>query len=80
METKLRRAVLPPIGVTPKFVLEERRFNELKEAIGRYIEANWPIPSEILWEYNAMANRIPKEKVNDNDGDSFAKKMAEMRK
>lgn len=60
METKLKRAVKPPLGVTPKTLLEERRFNELKEAIGRYIEANWPIPSEILWEYNAMANRLPK--------------------
>lgn len=65
METKLRRAVMPPIGVTPKSILEERRFTELKEAIGRYVEANWPIPSEILWEYNTMANRIPKEKANE---------------
>ena len=79
METKLKRTIMPPIGVTPKVILEEQRFNELKEAIGRYLEANWPIPSEIVWEYNAMANRIPKEKANDDGGESFAKKMAEMR-
>lgn len=70
METKLKRTVKPPIGVTPKFVLEERRFNELKEAIGRYIEANWPIPSEILWEYNAMANRLPKDDAGNGNGEA----------
>ena len=57
---KLTRDNRQPLGVTPKFVLEERRFNELKEAIGRFTAANWPIPTEIIWEYNAMANRLPK--------------------
>lgn len=70
METKLKRAVKPPLGVTPKTLLEERRFNELKEAIGRYIEANWPIPSEILWEYNAMANRLPKGDAGNGNGEA----------
>ena len=67
---KLTRDNTPPLGVTPKFVLEARRFNELKEAIGRYIEANWPIPSEILWEYNAMANRLPKGDAGNGNGEA----------
>ena len=37
METKLKRAVKPPLGVTPKTLLEERRFNELKEAIEKWL-------------------------------------------
>lgn len=78
METKLVRTVAPPLGVTPKFVLEERRFNELKEAIGRFLEANWPIPSEILWEYNHMAGKLPKEKMNE-EGDSMMRKLRDLK-
>ena len=55
---KLTRDNRPPLGVTPKFVLEERRFNELKEAIERFTAANWPIPNEIISEYNDMASRL----------------------
>jgi len=78
METKLVRTVAPPLGVTPKFVLEERRFNELKEAIGRFTEANWPIPNEILWEYNHMAGKLPKEKANE-DADDVISKLRDMK-
>lgn len=55
---KLTRADRPPLGVIPKFILEERRFNELKEAIERFTAANWPIPNEIISEYNDMASRL----------------------
>lgn len=78
METKLKRTLMPPIGVTPKFILEEQRFNELKEAIGRFLEANWPIPSEILWEYNHMAGKLPKEKVNEDD-DSVINRLRDLK-
>lgn len=57
---KLTRADRPPLGVIPKFILEERRFNELKEAIERFTAANWPIPNEIISEYNDMASRLQK--------------------
>jgi len=66
---KLTRDNTPPLGVTPKFVLEARRFNELKEAIGRFTAANWPIPSEIIFEYNAMANRLPKAETENQSAE-----------
>lgn len=37
----MKRSKKSPLGVRPRFVLEEERINELKEAIGRYLESNW---------------------------------------
>lgn len=51
----------PPLGAAPKFVRDGQRISELKEAISRYIQANWSIPEEFITEYNELAEALPVE-------------------
>lgn len=57
----MERAKKPPLGPIPRFINEERRINELKRALGRYFNANYPIPQEFIDEYNELVNRLPEE-------------------
>ena len=50
-ETEL---IKPPLGIKPKFIHDEQRREELKQAINRYFEANKPIPMEWIEEYNEL--------------------------
>ena len=52
---------MPPLGVKPKYVHEAYRMRELQEAICRFIEANWPVPLEIVEEYNEISSKLPLE-------------------
>lgn len=36
----------PPMGVTPKFIIDAKRIQDLKEAIIRYLNADLPINTE----------------------------------
>ena len=57
----IRRTTEPPLGVMPRFVADERRLEELKEAMIRFISANWPISVEWLTEYNEIIERYTKD-------------------
>lgn len=52
---------LPPLGAPPKFVRDGLRISELKEAIIRFLQSNWPIPKEFVTEYNQLAKALPIE-------------------
>ncbi|MCY8692645.1 hypothetical protein MOD48_14980 [Bacillus spizizenii] len=48
----------PPLGVIPKSLHDERRAEDLKAAINRYIDANREIPAEWIEEYNLLVKPI----------------------
>ena len=54
-ETKIKR---PPIGIEPKNVWESIRFNNLKEAMSRYLDAGLDLPEKWTEEYNEFIKRI----------------------
>jgi hypothetical protein len=49
--SKVRRL---PIGVMPKFIWDEQRLKELREAIQRYADAGEYIPLDWVKEYNNL--------------------------
>lgn len=57
----ISKTKIPPLGVPPKFVRDGQRITELKEAIIRFLQSNWPIPEEIVAEYNQLAEALPIE-------------------
>lgn len=44
----------PPIGVIPRELWNERRIEDLKDAIDRHIRENQRIPVEWIREYNDL--------------------------
>ena len=44
----------PPIGLTPKWVIDEKRLKEVRAAIVRYYDAKLKIPIEWIEEYNDL--------------------------
>lgn len=44
---------IPPIGLKPKWLHDEQRQKEIKQAIERYINVGRKIPQEWLDEYNS---------------------------
>ena len=48
----------PPIGITPRWLLDEEREIEIKEAINRYNEAEYPIPYEWIEELIEIQKRL----------------------
>lgn len=54
----LKKTLKPPLGVKPKFIWDEERIKELKGAILRYIDSNWPIPLEFVEEYNDLTETM----------------------
>ena len=57
----MKRAIRPPLGAIPRFIVEERRINDLKDAFVRFMDANYPIPQEFIDEYNELVNKLPIE-------------------
>lgn len=47
----------PPLGITPRFLLDEKRMDEIASGIARYTSVYKPIPSEWIEEYNELAER-----------------------
>jgi hypothetical protein len=45
----------PPLGLRPKWIVDELRLKEIKEAIKRYISEGMEIPIEWVTEYNELA-------------------------
>jgi len=52
----------PPIGLRPRYIAEEKRLKEIKNAIARYWKANLTIPVEWIQEYNYYIERLPHER------------------
>lgn len=50
----------PPIGITPRWLLDEEREIELRQAIERYIDAGYSIPMEWYQEWNEIIERLSK--------------------
>jgi hypothetical protein len=48
----------PPLGLRPKWLVDELRIEEVKNAMERYIEVNKPIPIEWINEYNDLAEGL----------------------
>jgi hypothetical protein len=46
---------VPPVGLMPRFIWEERRMTAISEAMARYIAAYKAIPQEWIDEYNELA-------------------------
>lgn len=47
----------PPLGVVPKKIWEDRRMYDLGMVIRTYTEGGFPIPEEIIKEYNELVMR-----------------------
>ena len=54
MENELRN---PPLGLKPRFLVNEKRLYEVREAIVRYYNAEWQIPIEWIEEYNDLIEK-----------------------
>ncbi len=52
----------PPVGLRPKWIMQEKRLIEIQEAMRRYIEANMIIPAEWTEEYNELVVEINKRR------------------
>lgn len=50
----------PPIGITPRWLLDEERETEIREAVARYTEAGYPVPVEWYQELNEITERLSK--------------------
>ena len=46
----------PPLGLTPKWIMDEHRMQDIHEAIMRYKQSNKEIPSEWIEEYISLCN------------------------
>lgn len=48
----------PPLGITPRYIHDERRLLEIREALIRYYVDFRPIPVAWIEEYNELLKRI----------------------
>ncbi|MBY8912110.1 hypothetical protein KY305_04990 [Bacillus sp. YC2] len=60
----LKKCTEPPLGVIPNWLHNERRAEDLKAAINRYIDTNCEIPAEWVEEYNLLIRSIRAEGEN----------------
>lgn len=54
------KSMKPPMGVTPRFIIEEKRFNDLRGAINRYAIDGFKIDLDWVDEYNELLDKIKK--------------------
>ncbi len=50
----------PPLGITPRYIVLEKRKNEILAGIGRYREARKKVPVYWILELNDLVAEIPK--------------------
>ena len=48
----------PPIGLKPKWLHDEQRLKDVRDAIVRYYNADMPIPIKWIEEYNELIKLI----------------------
>lgn len=46
-----------PIGITPRFIHEEKRIHDIYDAIQRYLDAKKEIPLKWIEEYNELIKK-----------------------
>lgn len=51
----------PPLGITPNIILNQKRINEITEAINRYVSASKEIPSEWMAELSSLISNNNKK-------------------
>jgi hypothetical protein len=64
--TQGSKAPMPPIGVTPKWLMDEKRIAELSRAIKEYADGFFEIRTEWVEEYNKLISESLKKKVEGN--------------
>jgi hypothetical protein len=52
------KQIKPPIGIMPKYLHQEQRRRELKEAIERYLDAGLVVNEDWIKEYNELTLTI----------------------
>lgn len=57
----IKKSKRPPLGIEPKHLWEEKRFDALTATICRYLESRWPLPREVVNEYNALSKKLEYE-------------------
>ena len=57
----MKRSKIPPLGVRPRFVVDEDRIRELEAGIKRFLEAKWSIPIGVVNEYNELVDKLETE-------------------
>jgi hypothetical protein len=50
----LNKLIKPPIGLTPRYIIDTERFNEVRGAIVRFYDAETEIPVKWIEEYNEL--------------------------
>ena len=58
-------AIKPPLGLIPRWIRDEERIMEIKNAINRHFFDDYPIMQEWVDEYNEIAKRMQKRKEGD---------------
>lgn len=58
--------IAAPKGIIPRREHEQRRANEIHQAVNRYMDAGLPIPKEWFDEYNDLVFRASDESVFQN--------------
>jgi hypothetical protein len=48
----------PPLGLIPRYIHEERRYEDVRSAIMERLAQNYPVPPEWIKEYNDLLQRI----------------------
>ena len=47
----------PPLGLIPRYIHREQRVDDIKSAILRFMERNYPIPKKWIKEYNELIKK-----------------------
>jgi hypothetical protein len=59
-DTKILIEGKPPLGLKPRFIVEQERIGEIRMAMNRYIDEFKAIPLDWIFEYNDLASRQKK--------------------
>ncbi|MFL1672632.1 hypothetical protein [Paenibacillus dendritiformis] len=52
----------PPLYVMPQYIWNQKRIDDLLTAIGQFIEISYPIPIELIEEYNELVIKLKNKK------------------
>jgi len=59
-EMPFKKQDKPPLGLTPRYLAEEKRLREVNEAIDRYLKAKLNVPMDWLNEQNYLETQARK--------------------
>lgn len=52
----------PPLGLMPKYLHDEKRLEDIRNAMGRFTDAGKVVPQEWIEEEKELIRKMPKEK------------------